>query len=195
MELFQTDVASNLERRIDRLEHLALERGLVIADGPPSVVPQKGKHRECPRVHQSSPSEARSGARAVLIIDDDDAIRQLLRALLEREGFVVEEAADGQEGIERHRNRPADIVITDIIMPNKDGVNTMFELLKMTPNLKIIAMSGGGWQVKEIDFDIAKRLGAQTIEKPIHREVLLDAIQKIQQDPPVGDHRQSFHFH
>lgn len=191
MDLFQTNVAPNLERRIDRLEHLALERGLVIANGPPSKVCQKSRHREIPRVDESSPSSARS----VLIIDDEDAVRQLLRALLEREGFVVEEAADGQEGIERHRNHPADIVITDIIMPNKDGVNTMFELLKMTPNLKIIAMSGGGWQVKEIDFDIAKRLGAHTIEKPIHREVLLEAIEKLQHDAPVGDHRPSVHCH
>jgi two-component system, chemotaxis family, chemotaxis protein CheY len=195
MDLFQTDGASNLERRIDKLEHLALERGLVVADGAPSMVPQKRRHREVPRVHQWPPCKARSVARTVLVIDDDDAIRQLLRALLEREGFEVEEAADGQEGIERHRNHPADIVITDIIMPNKDGVNTMFELLKMTPNLKIIAMSGGGWQVKEIDFDIAKRLGAHTIEKPIRREILLEAIQKIQHDAPVVAHRPSFHCH
>ena len=195
MELFQTNVASNLERRIDRLEHLALERGLVVADGSPNMVLQKREHRDDPTVHQSFPSKTRSAAQAILIIDDDEVVRQLLRALLEREGFVVEEAADGQEGIERHRNHPADIVITDIIMPNKDGVNTMFELLKMTPNLKIIAMSGGGWQVKEIDFDIAKRLGAQTIEKPIRREVLLETLEKIQHDAPVGDHRPSVHFH
>ena len=195
MELFQMDAISNLERRIDRLEHLALERGLVTSDGPSNLASQQRGHREVPKVHQPSPSKAESVAQAVLIIDDDDVIRQLLRSLLEREGFVVEEAADGQEGIERHRNHPADIVITDIIMPNKDGVNTMFELLKMTPNLRIIAMSGGGWQVKEIDFDIARRLGAHTIEKPIQREVLLEAIQKTQHQPPAGGQRPSVHFH
>ena len=195
MDLFPTEVASNLERRIDKLEHLALERGLVVADGLPNLVCQERTNRQVPRVRDLSLSGTRAVVRTVLVIDDEVAIRQLLRALLEREGFVVEEAADGQEGIERHRNHPADIVITDIIMPNKDGVNTMFELLKMTPNLKIIAISGGGWQVKEIDFDIARRLGAYTIDKPIRREVLLAAIQKIQDDAPLVAHRPSVHCH
>jgi len=195
MDLFATDMASNLKRRIDKLEHLALERGLVVSARSPKRVCPKAKTREVTVARDLSLSRGQSVNRTVLVIDDDDAIRQLLRALLEREGFVVEEAADGQEGVERHRNRPADIVITDIIMPNKDGVNTMFELLKMTPNLKIIAISGGGWQVKEIDFDIAKRLGAHTIEKPIRREVLLEAIRKIQHDAPLVAHRPSVHCH
>ena len=195
MDLFAMEVASNLERRIDRLEHLALERGLVVSDDSLNKVCPKAKTQKVPVAHDLSLSGAQSVARTVLVIDDDDAIRQLLRSLLEREGFVVEEAVDGQEGIERHRNQPADLVITDIIMPNKDGVNTMFELLKMTPNLKIIAISGGGWQVKEIDFDIAKQLGAHTIEKPIRREVLLEAIQKILSEAPLGGYKPSVHCH
>jgi hypothetical protein len=81
---------------------------------------------------------------SILIIDDEPQIRSMIRLLLERAGYSVMEAADGVEGIRRFRENPASLIITDLIMPNKDGIGMMIELKREFPDIKIIAMSGGG---------------------------------------------------
>jgi CheY-like chemotaxis protein len=113
----------------------------------------------------------------VLIIDDEPQIRSMLRLMLEREGFEVIEAPDGLEGIRRYREKPADLIISDLIMPNKDGIGMIIELKKEFPDVKIIAMSGGGLNKPEGYLEGAKKLGAKrTLTKPIHREQLLRAV-------------------
>jgi len=92
-------------------------------------------------------SESRRGIdtmESILIIDDEAQIRSMIRLILEREGYVVMEAPDGTEGIRQFREKPTDLIITDIIMPNKDGIGMIIELKKEFPGVKIIAMSGGG---------------------------------------------------
>jgi len=80
----------------------------------------------------------------ILIIDDESQIRSMLRLMLERAGYEVVEASDGIDGIRIYRQNPTDLIITDLIMPNKDGIGMIIDLKKEFPEVKIIAMSGGG---------------------------------------------------
>ena len=115
----------------------------------------------------------------ILIIDDESQIRSMLRLMLERVGYEVMEAADGMEGIRQYRDNPADLIITDLIMPNKDGIGMIIELKKEFPQVKIIAMSGGGVNRPEGYLDGAKKLGATcTLTKPIDRDKMLNAVKE-----------------
>lgn len=115
----------------------------------------------------------------ILIIDDESQIRSMLRLMLERVGYEVIEAADGLEGIRQYRDNPADLIITDLIMPNKDGIGMIIDLKKEFPQVKIIAMSGGGVNRPEGYLDGAKKLGAaRTLTKPIDRDEMLDAVKE-----------------
>jgi CheY-like chemotaxis protein len=115
----------------------------------------------------------------ILIIDDESQIRSMLRLMLERVGYEIAEAPDGIEGIRRYRENPADLIITDLIMPNKDGIGMIIDLKKEFPKVKIIAMSGGGVNRPEGYLDGAKKLGAtRTLTKPIDREEMLKAVKE-----------------
>lgn len=116
----------------------------------------------------------------ILIIDDDDIIKRMLRRMLTRAGYDVLDAADGKEGIERFRENDVDLVITDLIMPEKEGLEMIMELKTDFPDIKIIAMSGGAQMGPEGYLQLADALGAQrTLKKPIAREDLLAAIEEI----------------
>jgi len=120
----------------------------------------------------------------ILIIDDEPQIRSMLRLMLERVGYEVAEAPDGIEGIRRYRENPADLIITDLIMPNKDGIGMIIDLKKEFPKVKIIAMSGGGVNRPEGYLDGAKKLGAtRTLTKPIDRDEMLKAVKQTLKDP------------
>jgi YesN/AraC family two-component response regulator len=129
----------------------------------------------------------------ILIIDDEPQIRSMLKLMLERDGYEVSEAPDGIEGIRVYRQKPADLVITDLIMPNKDGIGMIIDLKKEFPNVKIIAMSGGGLNKPEGYLKGAKKLGAAcTLTKPIDRDEMLRTIKDVLQSPSSQiDHRQS----
>ena len=119
----------------------------------------------------------------ILIIDDEPQIRSMLRLMLERDGYEVVEAPDGIEGIRAYRRKPADLIITDLIMPNKDGIGMIIELKKEFPEVKIIAMSGGGLNKPEGYLKGAKKLGAAcTLTKPIDREKMLTAVRNTIKD-------------
>ena len=116
----------------------------------------------------------------ILIIDDEPQIRSMLKLMLEREGYEVAEAPDGIEGIRNFRQNPADLIITDLIMPNKDGIGMIIDLKKEFPNVKIIAMSGGGLNKPEGYLKGAQKLGAVcTLIKPIDRDEMLRAIKDV----------------
>ncbi|MBH0176611.1 MAG: response regulator [Nitrospira sp.] len=115
---------------------------------------------------------------SVLVIDDDDRIRCLIREVLEPAGYVVEEASGGKEGLERYRARQADVVIMDILMPDQDGLESMLTLHREFPLSRVISMTGGGDMIGILNFlDVAKMLGAsRTIQKPFDVNVLLEAV-------------------
>jgi len=129
----------------------------------------------------------------ILIIDDEPQIRSMLKLMLERDGYEVAEAPDGIEGIRVYRQKPADLIITDLIMPNKDGIGMIIDLKKEFPNVKIIAMSGGGLNKPEGYLKGAKKLGAAcTLTKPIDRGEMLKAIKDVLTPPSSQiDQRQS----
>jgi DNA-binding response OmpR family regulator len=116
----------------------------------------------------------------ILIIDDEVTIRDLLIKILEREGYETMNAPDGKEGIRLYRENPADLIITDLIMPEKEGIETIMELRRDFQNVKIIAMSGGGKIDADTYLQIAKTIGAiETIAKPFDRKELLNRVQGI----------------
>jgi YesN/AraC family two-component response regulator len=120
----------------------------------------------------------------VLIIDDEAPIRSMLKLMLERDGYEVAEAPDGMEAIRIYRQNPADLIITDLIMPNQDGIGMIIALKKEFPDVKIIAMSGGGLNKPEGYLKGAKKLGAAcTLTKPIDRDEMLRAIKDVLQSP------------
>ncbi len=121
----------------------------------------------------------------ILIIDDEPQIRSMLKLMLEREGYEVVEAPDGVEGIKIYRQNPADLIITDLIMPNKDGIGMIIDLKKEFPDVNIIAMSGGGLNKPDGYLKGAKKLGAAcALTKPIDREEMLKAVKNILKEPP-----------
>jgi len=103
----------------------------------------------------------------ILIVDDDASIRRTLRLLLSRAGYDVLQASDGLEAVRLWRDRGGDLVITDLHMPEKDGIQTIIELLSHSPGTRIIAMSGGG-QTKRLDLlgNFSLLGSVLTIEKP-----------------------------
>ncbi len=116
----------------------------------------------------------------ILIIEDDDTVRDLVRLLLERMGHEAVVAANGREGLEKAGSASFDLVITDLIMPEKEGIETIQELRKAQPGLKIIAMSGGGRVGAHDYLPLAKLLGASfTLAKPFNREELTAAIKEV----------------
>lgn len=116
----------------------------------------------------------------ILIIDDEAPIRLMLRMMLESQGYTVSEASDGNEGLQRYREKPADLIITDIIMPGKEGIETIISMKKINPKIKIIAMSGGGIGKPEGYLKTASLLGAnETLKKPVQKEDMLSAIRRV----------------
>ena len=116
----------------------------------------------------------------ILVIDDDVQFRQMLKQILERAGYEVADAPDGKEGIRLYRQAPTDLIITDIIMPEKEGIETILELRREFPDVKIIAISGGGRFDPGVYLEAAEKFGvARTFGKPVDRKELLDDIQEL----------------
>ncbi|GAB6904929.1 Response regulator receiver protein (modular protein) [Desulfosarcina cetonica] len=104
----------------------------------------------------------------ILIVDDDPQIRKLLNVTLRRSGYATLEAADGHQALRRFRQTPVDLVITDLIMPKKEGIETILEMRKERPAMPIIAISGGGQLDPRTYLDIAEKIGVvETMVKPI----------------------------
>lgn len=116
---------------------------------------------------------------SVLVVDDEDQIRQLIRETLEQAGYDVQEASDGKKGLERYRAKPADLVIMDILMPDQDGLESIMTLRREFPTSRVIAITGGSDMIGILNFlDVAKMLGARrTLQKPFDMQTLLDAAQ------------------
>ena len=114
---------------------------------------------------------------SILIIDDDPQILVMLGQILEREGYEVVEASNGKEGLKLYRENPTDLVITDLIMPEKEGIETIMELRRNFQDVKIIAISGGGQIDAEQYLSMAQKLGVEkTFAKPVVRAELLKVL-------------------
>ena len=116
----------------------------------------------------------------VLIIEDDDRLRTTLKKLLEQEGFMVQDAEEGNSGLALFKKTPADLVITDLIMPGKEGMETIIDIRKTNKDVKIIAISGGG-RVRAAEYlPVAEIAGADmTLAKPFSFNQLLGKVNKL----------------
>jgi CheY-like chemotaxis protein len=113
----------------------------------------------------------------ILIIDDDAQIRRAVIRILAGAGHVVHEAADGRKGLELFRAEHPQLVITDILMPTQDGIETILELRREAPSVSIIAISGDGDPKKMSYLDFASKLGADGIlSKPFRAAELIQAV-------------------
>jgi len=112
-----------------------------------------------------------------MVVEDDKSVRELLREILKRAGHDVMAAGNGKEALSLYKKSPADLIITNILMPEKEGLETIQELRRENPDIKIIAISGGG-QIGPADYlEVARRFGAmRTFSKPFDRKELLKAV-------------------
>jgi DNA-binding response OmpR family regulator len=115
----------------------------------------------------------------ILVIDDDALVRHTISRILERSGYQVVLAEDGAEGVAKFRNERPDLVITDLIMPEKEGIETIIEMRREDPAARIIAVSGGG-RLGAMDFlVVAHKLGAgEILRKPFEPAELLGCVSR-----------------
>ena len=113
----------------------------------------------------------------ILLVDDDAPLRRLLAKSLTRAGYQVVEASDGNEALQLFQAHASDLVITDLIMPGIEGLELIMRLRKFCPQVRVIAISGGGRNAPEDYLSIAKTIGAcHVLAKPFLNEALLGAV-------------------
>jgi DNA-binding response OmpR family regulator len=116
----------------------------------------------------------------VLLVEDDESFRQAIRRVLEQAGHEVVEAGDGEEACSDFDPDRFDLVITDLLMPRQDGIETIQDLRRRAPDVPIIAVSGGGWNSLEVYLKMATCLGAtRTLAKPFDSEVLVNTVAEV----------------
>ena len=121
--------------------------------------------------------EVAKGGNRILLVDDEPAILEVLRQALLAEGFEVETAANGTEAVARAKGQLFDLVLTDMIMPEMDGIQTMLELRAVHPGIRIIAMSGGVSSAGGDFLPLARQLGARTVlRKPFEYGVFMESV-------------------
>lgn len=116
----------------------------------------------------------------ILVVDDEELVRATIRQILEKSNYVVFEAGNGDEALRALDKNQIDMVITDIVMPKKEGIETIIELRQQKPDLKIIAISGGG-RTLDVDYlEIAEKFGANgVLAKPFRREQVLNIVKDV----------------
>ncbi len=116
----------------------------------------------------------------ILIVEDNPVVRQTLAQILEGEGYETVIARDGNEGILLYETERPDLVITDMVMPEKEGIETIRTVLLRNPNAKIIAISGGGRTGNVSYLQLARHLGAAaTLEKPFDPDTIIEMANKL----------------
>jgi DNA-binding response OmpR family regulator len=116
----------------------------------------------------------------ILLIEDDDALRDTLRKTFARAGYEVDDAPNGRAALQAYGRVRSDVVITDIVMPDKEGLETISELRRLAPNTKIIAISGAGIGRADDYLGMARRLGASRIlAKPFSGDEILAIVAEV----------------
>jgi DNA-binding response OmpR family regulator len=116
----------------------------------------------------------------ILLVDDDEHFRKMLHEMLERAGHEVRDAANGTIALKLEDEQPSELVVIDLVMPEKEGLETIRDLRRRRPDVKIIAMSGGGRTDPKTNLTAAGLLGAQrTLTKPFSRSEVLLAIEEV----------------
>jgi DNA-binding response OmpR family regulator len=120
----------------------------------------------------------------ILVLDDEASIVLMIKKMLEKAGHEVDMALNGKDGMILFEQNKPDLLITDIIMPEKEGLETIFELRQKYPDLKIIAISGGGRISPEGYLPGAKLLGADMVfQKPLDQKEFVQAVAALLNEP------------
>lgn len=123
----------------------------------------------------------------VLVIDDNEDLRDTLVAVLEDEGYTTLIAVDGASGVRVFKESRPDLVITDLVMPKSNGLDTIRGIKEIDPSARIIAMSGGSLISQDYYLDVAATLGAmQVLPKPFEVEDLIRAVSECLSAPPAA---------
>ena len=121
---------------------------------------------------------------SVLIIEDDESVQRMLKLTFEQAGYDVGVASNGRIGIQLYQATPFDLVITDLIMPEMEGLETIAALNQSDPKVKVIAISGGGCSEPQSYLKIAAKMGAaRAFSKPVDRHELLAAVKDLLANP------------
>ncbi len=116
----------------------------------------------------------------ILLVDDNEAFRWTLSAMLQTAGYEIQSVGDGSAALKLFRQQPFDLVVTDLIMPGKEGLETIIELRRIQPGLKIVAISGVGRVAPGDYLPMARHLGAAaTLAKPFTMEEILDVVARL----------------
>src|ERR1700736_4518749 len=119
---------------------------------------------------------------SILLVDDDDEFLAMLSKVLTHAGYQVQEASDGEQAIKFYGSHPPDLVITDLVMPEKEGIQLIVELRRLNSKVKIIAISGAGQSLLDEYLNLAKVLGAQRVlAKPFSEQEILETISEVLQ--------------
>jgi CheY-like chemotaxis protein len=114
----------------------------------------------------------------ILLVDDDDLSRGAVHKMLERSGYDVQSTGIGQEALAWYRREQADLVITDLIMPDTDGLEMIQELRRINPAVRVLAISGGGRVDAEEYLSVARKFGAvEVLPKPFTAPELKQAVE------------------
>jgi CheY-like chemotaxis protein len=120
----------------------------------------------------------------LLVIDDDAGMRKLMVRTLSAGKHQVLEAENGREGLKMMEEHKPDVVITDILMPQKEGIETIREVQERAPNTRIIAVSGGGMSHNLMFLDVARAFGAHAVlAKPFRPAQLVDVVEQVLGEP------------
>lgn len=121
-----------------------------------------------------------NSAKHILIVDDDDMLRSYVKELLKLNNYIVSEAADGKEGLKEFKENEPDLVITDIIMPEMEGISFIRKLREHSEDTPIIAMTGNVHGHMDEYLEISSQIGANEIlRKPVKSEEFLEAINRL----------------
>ncbi len=123
--------------------------------------------------------------RRILLVDDNDLVREVLRAMLDAGGFHVQEAQDGAHALRALKNEPFDAIVTDLVMPDCDGIELLRNVRRSFPGIRVLAMSGAS--AATLYLEAARVLGANGIlPKPITQDALLGAINGLFENAPAS---------
>jgi CheY-like chemotaxis protein len=141
-----------------------------------------------PTAPRTPPSQPAAPLPRILLIDDEAPVLHTLQMLLEESGYAVTVARNGKDGVTAFRTVRPDLVLTDIIMPDQEGIETIMQIRRDSPDARIIAMSGGG-RIGNSDFlAIASALGANaTIAKPFDVDDLLILVERTLSERPAAE--------
>ena len=116
----------------------------------------------------------------IVLVDDDEPTRELFAKLLTQRGYMVTQAGNGRAALDQMGQKPAELVITDMIMPEMDGMEIIVAVRRIYPGVKIIAVAESGLGPAENSLKIARALGAhKTLVKPLDAEQLISAVQEV----------------